>query len=764
MRRKLTAFILAMAVFLQAVAFAAFSDIDPKSYYAEAVDRLSDYGVLSGKGEGVFDPDAGLTRAEMAKIATVVSGKEGEAAASYGTSLYSDMDGSYWASGYITVAAKNNLILGYPDGTYIPEKRLSFAEAVTVVLRLLGYSNQVLGDNWPEAYTAKAAELSLTQGMSYGDYDGITRADMAVILDRALLTDVAQTNTKLIEKMKYTITNECIVLATNSENKNLLSDEVSTTIGSYKVLNDIVKSYVTKKVKLVLNRDQKAVNVIPISQKGKEIIVQSVVGNEMAYTENGVASSMKIGDNSIVYYQGAKRTFADVSSKVETGMTMAVYFSDDGGYDYAVIKDFEMLGPFVITADFKGNETSVGGYPFTDPASLRVIRDGYESSLTQIKAYDVVYYNSVSNILYSYCDKVSGVYEKALPNKAGVSKIVLSGVEYDIETQNAVKLLGEYPGSYKINDYMTLLLGRDGRVVSAVNMTSADLTSYGIILSSFERKNEDTGIMENYLKAFTISGIVQEFRTDRDYRSYRGRVIEYKFTDGILIPRILTAQKISGKIDFDANRIGRYWFAKDAKIVDLLYSPAIDESGEAVAKIINLSDITIPSLNEAHVVHAETDSVFGDIQFIVLNNVTHGAYKYGIVTGRSAEAKDMRTSSTYKLLIDGTEKSYSQSKVFSPKEGDAVMVNIQNNSLVSLLPLAEVVTNGAFSAIDAQRVKIGKESYKLASDVQIYLYKDFKYTKISLDDIDSFKIQFARPFIDRPLTNGGLVRVLIVQE
>ncbi len=78
-------------------------------------------------------------------------------------------------------------------------------------------------------------------------------------------------------------------------------------------------------------------------------------------------------------------------------------------------------------------------------ANLRVIRDGYEKTLNDIKTYDVLYYdNSELNTLYAYCDKVSGIYEKAIPTKAQIKSVTVSGTSYELETQDAVYALGEY--------------------------------------------------------------------------------------------------------------------------------------------------------------------------------------------------------------------------------------------------------------------------------------------------------------------------------
>lgn len=435
-------------------------------------------------------------------------------------------------------------------------------------------------------------------------------------------------------------------------------------------------------------------------------------------------------------------------------MTMAVYYSQDGSYDYSVIKDFEMLGPIVINTNFNGNETTVGNYQL-DTNNLRVIRDGFEAKLSDIKAFDVVYYNQVSNIIYAYCDKVSGVYEKALPNKASVTKIVLSGVEYELETQNAARLLGEQPGAYKLNDYMTLLLGKDGRVVSVVDINASEQTTYGIILSSGSKisEEEDTkGSMQYYINVFTVNGTEQTFLTDRDYTDYRGRVVKYSFKDTLMVPQVMPLKKISGKIDKQNNTIGSYKLSKDTSLIDIVNAPAINEQGAAVVKQIDLSDIASNSVSEENVVYAFTDTKFGELQFVVFNNITLSRYQFGILTKKSA--------AEMVINIKGNEFTF-RGKNFSPKEGQAVMASIQNNSLQELKALALLQLKGKFEAIDVQRVRVGSENYLLSPDVSIFLQKDFKYIAVSLNDMDSYNVSSIQLYADKLPSNGGLVRVIV---
>ena len=110
------------------------------------------------------------------------------------------------------------------------------------------------------------------------------------------------------------------------------------------------------------------------------------------------------------------------------------------------------------------------------------------------------------------------------------------------------------------------------------------------------------------------------------------------------------------------------------------------------------------------------------------------------------------------LVIDGKESSYRGK--FSPDEGQAIMANIQNNSLVELKALAELPVKGSLEAVDVRSIRIGTNDYPLSRDVSIYLYKDFNYQSVSLSNLSSYKIKSIRLFADKLPSKGGLVRVI----
>ncbi len=131
--------------------------------YEYAVGRLIDLGIVNGYEDGTFRPERDITRAEFSKMVCLLLDKGPEVEEAKGATGFGDVKDSHWASGYINVAAENQLIKGYPDGTFKPTNNVTYAEAVTILVRALGYTEEVEGEGtWPQNYLDKAEEVGIT--------------------------------------------------------------------------------------------------------------------------------------------------------------------------------------------------------------------------------------------------------------------------------------------------------------------------------------------------------------------------------------------------------------------------------------------------------------------------------------------------------------------------------------------------------------------------------------------------------------------------
>ena len=155
--KKLLAMVLAlvMTLSLAVSANAAFEDAkDINATYAEAVDVLAGMKVFQGYDNGkTFKPQGDITRAEVAAIVyRIYTGDVKDVQAkNYETyNKFADMAGAGWAKGYIGYCANAAFIKGYPDGNFKPAGKVTGYEALTMILRAVGYdkNNEFTGADW----------------------------------------------------------------------------------------------------------------------------------------------------------------------------------------------------------------------------------------------------------------------------------------------------------------------------------------------------------------------------------------------------------------------------------------------------------------------------------------------------------------------------------------------------------------------------------------------------------------------------------------
>lgn len=117
----------------------AFSDLS--GHWAQSpILALSARGILKGFPDGRFQPLAPVTRAQAARLLAAAVGAERDAQRLAGVpSRFADLAG-HWAQGYVEAAAERNLIQGYEDATYRPERPVRRDEAILLVARAAGLS------------------------------------------------------------------------------------------------------------------------------------------------------------------------------------------------------------------------------------------------------------------------------------------------------------------------------------------------------------------------------------------------------------------------------------------------------------------------------------------------------------------------------------------------------------------------------------------------------------------------------------------------
>ena len=156
-----------------------FSDV-ADNYTATAIETLRLMGVLDGYSDGTFRPNAALTRAQFCKMAVYAMDGSSELGRYSTVTIFPDVKPSFWASSYINMAAKKGVIAGFADGKFKPNQTVTAGQAVTILMRGLGYKDANMGGVWPQGYMAEAKTCGLLKSTGITSaYSALTRGQAA---------------------------------------------------------------------------------------------------------------------------------------------------------------------------------------------------------------------------------------------------------------------------------------------------------------------------------------------------------------------------------------------------------------------------------------------------------------------------------------------------------------------------------------------------------------------------------------------------------
>ncbi|WP_139491122.1 S-layer homology domain-containing protein [Brevibacillus dissolubilis] len=155
----------------------------------KVVKRLEALGLVQGYGNGEYGVDRQITRAEFATLVVRARGLESGAKLAQFNKYFKDVNSSDWFAGYVNVANGQEIIKGYEDKTFKAGNNVTYAEAVAMLVRALGYEPSVKG-TWPNNYIAKASELGISKNVNIDANKAATRGDIFKMLDNSLTVDI----------------------------------------------------------------------------------------------------------------------------------------------------------------------------------------------------------------------------------------------------------------------------------------------------------------------------------------------------------------------------------------------------------------------------------------------------------------------------------------------------------------------------------------------------------------------------------------------
>lgn len=747
----------------------AYTDIAADAACLEAVTRLGDLGIISGYSDGSFHPEATITRAEFARIIVSALDKDTEAKSAGFVSSFADVSAGLWSAPYINYVSAQNIVAGYSDGSFCPDKTISFAESLTIMMRILGYTEDTVGYFWPNNYVDAANSLGISSDMAYGVNQPITRGDAAIMLDRVLFTDMnGKTDVPLISTgSSRSVLRDMIVLESGAQSSKLLPKEVK--LSDSKVYTSKMSTAAYSGTFADYAVLDKGGNLVALKETGEgankaansmAVYVNSVTDNTVNYVTNGQTGSYRFDGSFEIYTSDGKTTFAQAKSMIKAGTDLTFYGEVSGSWSFAVVGSDNDIEPVIARHNYSTSDTNMEGVAINS-AGLVVYRDAKSASISDIKTNDVVYYNTRTNVMDVYSKKVTGIYYDAQPSKAYVESVTVGGKSYELGNDAAANSLGAGTGSFDIGDRVTLLLGKNDKAVFAVELSDTAIGDYGVVLSVGTRiaeSGDNEGSGERYADVFMTDGEMHRIVTDSKYEYTIGQLVKITYQNGKAhLATQSRPDNASGTLDKANRTLNGKSILKDAVIIQRTYYSA---ENEARCELLQLETMAAGEINDSQLLNIISGSAFGDISIIYVKDLEATA-DFGIVSAVTKSHDDSVTG--YEIFSGDGKTSYDTSMVSAGLSvGMPVMYEIEGGRIDTIKQLYKLAT-GSINAVDASRIKIGGTIYELSPEVLIATGANSDYSAVSIDDLEDGKYSNATIYSDTSKNSGCLVRVIIVR-
>lgn len=179
-QRILSALLIGGLLICPVFAASTFPDVDGYEEFAEAVAYVNEAGIMVGDNHGNFNPYNTMTRAEIATLICRVLDQSDNLKLS---NNFPDVPTNHWANPYIGKAVELGIVNGYDTGKFGPSDNVTYEQAITVIIRGIGYTEDAENmGGYPDGYLTLAGELGLLDNISAQKGEAISRADIAILL------------------------------------------------------------------------------------------------------------------------------------------------------------------------------------------------------------------------------------------------------------------------------------------------------------------------------------------------------------------------------------------------------------------------------------------------------------------------------------------------------------------------------------------------------------------------------------------------------
>lgn len=608
--------------------------------YEEAAEILGALGIMVGDAEsGLFRPNDNILRSEMAKVAVYAVGLEDVANGMNSPTRFPDVVSNHWANGAINVAEQQGMVIGDDIGTFRPDDNVLFQEAVTIMVRALGYEPRAAASgSYPTGYMVTASSIQLLKGINAAGTEPAKRGDIAQLVFNALTINMMEqtgfgsdvsfevgTKTLLYDRLnvekgygqiKGTHETSLTGGSTTSEDQILINDQ--TFLESNTTAKQLLGYNVVYYARIDTNTDQKTLIVVrPQDSKNKTLKIDAsnisdVTGDAnndktVTYwetTESNTSKTATIVANPTYILNGKYAANVALDRlKVESGNLILLDTDVNNIYDIVFINELTNLVVDTvstvtgrITDKYNGNSLLLD--PEDESIIYSIILDNYDIELEDLNEWDVLSYTISEDkaLIKAYVSR-----ENILGT---VTQLTTRGIKFDT-AEGVYEIAANYPNEIKIRDRGRFYLDIEGKIAAVDETASgteggnAGRGNYGYLVDA-----AITGTIDRVLqlKLFTTAGettvfdTAEKVRVDNNYGQTAEQVLSVLGKDTVS-PQLITyetnaAGRITGiDLAVDVTETGApnvRKFSKNIVASDQVYKSASRKLGN-----VTITDETI---------------------------------------------------------------------------------------------------------------------------------------------------------------------------
>lgn len=731
---------------------------------AGQLEQLTALGVFSENSSGDLEADRAITREEFAKVLLYISGQEDKAALYKNNTLFKDVKSSRWSNGYIGAAYTLGYLKPMPDGLFHPADAVTYTQAASVFVKLLGYTDSDLSGNWPYSYFNLMENLGIFEAGAYQAADSITREEMAVILDRLLQAEIKGSDKLFVETTG--VFQNLVIFENSIIRKDLNSNRILTDKGEYflkegvsvpeagrKYVARIEKGYVTK-----------------LAMSGLEYTGLSVrTASDGVVIQNG-GGQAKLPQNVQYYYNGKTVDFGTVSAAIGTNSSIVIGYKD-GEAEYAVLFDPVYSKPLVVTGQM------LGYYLERLYANKPITREGKSITVSMLELNDAVYEATdvwgKNGYIEVFSNEAAGEITAILPSKASPETISIDNKSYQLSSyfpKNKVNL----SGSVEVGSRASLILGADGKAVDIILSGTGLNEDYVLVLDAYKEESVDTqdfGEITYFVTLLHTDGSERTYITLEDKLAFKGDLAKYSIlSQGTEYDTVLLSSVDStsdSNLVFDVNKdermLGSSYVADNVVIfnqINNIYGRKND------AAVIKWSDLPYGKLEMGKVRYVHRTGDFGDIDVLFLNNVNDEQYAYGIVTDIiKITSNGPNIVQTINIMVNGKNYTYT-SEPLSVRSGSVVKVRMSDDKILAvdkqLTPYAAISN---IDAVDSSRIRFNGRTYSYHKNLSVYEHGsggswNAVGTSKLMKESQNYQVEI---YLDKSIDFGGKVVMMIIK-